>query len=253
MSIKADVALDWHNSNNSSDVSLVPWVDAMKITPGIVSQFATVDATDNGALSSYSIVFSIAQNSDTHVHVILADVIEMASSGQRRRRQEEEEQTLFQSFSLTKTRNKTSSNRYWSRMLTEYEDCSSMIDGLAVSSLNDNAAYRVSYNSAAAAAASETCLVSLLVSLAIHPTVTRVGTIEDSVELHNLHASWVVQGSVTDFKGRDFFPFSAAGLDGRSQSVSISDTGLDVNNCYFRDSDDFTDGSIFKDVSEVCT
>jgi hypothetical protein len=58
MSIPADVTLNWRNSNNSSDVSLIPWVGAMKITPGIVSQLGTVDVTDNGALGFSSIMFS---------------------------------------------------------------------------------------------------------------------------------------------------------------------------------------------------
>lgn len=243
MSIPADVALNWYNSNDSSVMSLTPWVDAMKVTPGIVSRLAAVDT------ASYSVVFSIAQNGGPRADGILADVIQMAMSEQSGR-QLSEEQTLLQSFSLTKSPKNKLSSGYWSRTLTEYEDCSSMFDKLVISSLNDNAVYQISFDSSDA---SQTCIVSLLVSLAIHPTVTRVGTIEDSVELHNLHASWVVQGSVTDLKGNDFFPFSAAGLDGRSQLVSISDTGLDVNNCYFRDSDDSNDGSIFNDVSQVCT
>ena len=31
------------------------------------------------------------------------------------------------------------------------------------------------------------------------------------------------------------FPFFDSGLDGSGQVVSVSDTGIDMDNCYFRD------------------
>ncbi len=44
------------------------------------------------------------------------------------------------------------------------------------------------------------------------------------------HVSWVVQSAQ---KARQ--PFTEAGLTGKGQVIGVSDTGLDVNNCYFYD------------------
>jgi len=50
------------------------------------------------------------------------------------------------------------------------------------------------------------------------------------VHLKNFEAQWIVQSGVDGSR-----PFYAADITGENQVVACSDTGLDKNNCYFRD------------------
>lgn len=223
-------ASDWYISNNSTELMLTPWTDLMKVTPGTLQQFVSGDASGNIA-TSCSVVFSVvpaAQN-------VLNDAIGLVK------------RSLHEAFSLTRTVNSASSD-YFSRILNEDLDCSSMLGDLTLTRLNDEWTYKLEVEQSTV---SEACLVSLVVSLSLHPSITRVGAIQESVEMHNLVANWVVQGRMTDVKGNDVLLFTEAGLDGNSQLVSISDTGLDINNCYFVSSKSQSDQiSIFEKVSK---
>ncbi|KAL7546088.1 hypothetical protein ACHAWF_009425 [Thalassiosira exigua] len=98
------------------------------------------------------------------------------------------------------------------------------------------------------------CVASIVAGLSLHRSVVHVGILSDAVELHNAGARWVVQGAVEDERieagdgddggRRRRSPFLDAGLDGSGQIVSVSDTGLDVTNCYFKD--ESGNGSIFE-------
>jgi hypothetical protein len=222
LSLPLRLALNWYTSNspNWMFLTLVPWSDVMKIAPGIISQLVPDNFGNN--TSSYSIVFSMAQNGRVLVDDVVNDVIGLIGSGQSQRRQKEENNPLHNAFSLTKTRKIASeSHQHWSRMLQDQE-CPSMLDDMKATVLDDESVYQLLLGES-----SSGCLVALVVGLSVHPVVSRVGTIAQTVELHNINAKWNVQGSATDFRGNEIFPFSAAGLDGKSQVVSISDTGLE--------------------------
>ena len=156
------------------------------------------------------------------------------------------------SFSLTRLASKIGSepDHHWSRML-EDKDCSSMLVDFVVTPFRDDSNYQIHFDSSP----SPDCIASLIVGLSVHAAVSRVGTIVESVKLHNMHASWLVQGGVSDSKGNEIFSFHSAGLKGQNQHASISDTGLDVHNCYFRDSISTAtvpnQVSIFEHVSEI--
>ena len=247
VSIPGSVALNWHTQNHgisvndNSNLALLPWTDVMKIAPNILSQVYENDATD------YSLLFSVVKNNDALAKTILSDAIEMIHTGQRQRRQQGEKHVFRDSFSLAKLADKagSESNHHWSRML-EDKDCSSMLDGFMVTPVHQDSNYQIQFESSPL----PDCVASLIVGLSVHPAVSLVGTIIESVELHNMHASWLVQGGVSGYKGNDIFPFHSAGLKGENQYASISDTGLDTDNCYFRNSISTTDSnqvSIFEE------
>jgi len=54
--------------------------------------------------------------------------------------------------------------------------------------------------------------------------------VQVQLELQNIQSAWITQSGV-----RETFPWFDAGLTGAGQVVSVSDTGLDMNNCYFLD------------------
>ena len=252
LSISPQVALNWYNASNADttmdNLALIPWTDAMKIAPGVLSQMYSDGRPLGNAISGFSVVFSIVQGGHVVLDHILTDVIGLMSGEHSERRRQQESHPLHDMFSLIKMTNKLAleSRKNWSRTL-KAQDCSHMIDNLVASPVDDESVYQFDFLSTT----SYDCIVTVIVALAVQPTISRVGVKTESIELHNIHASWAVQGGVQDNDGDKLFPFTAAGLDGKSQVVSISDTGLDVNNCYFRDelSNDSEANSIFERVS----
>jgi len=75
------------------------------------------------------------------------------------------------------------------------------------------------------------CLLSVVLGIASQPEVCSVSEIGDG-RTSNIEPKWIVQ---SDIPYRT--PFTNNGLDGNGQIVAISDTGLDVDNCYFWDSE----------------
>lgn len=84
----------------------------------------------------------------------------------------------------------------------------------------------------------EACALALTVSLAVMPEVCAVQVTPAKIP-YNDRAQWLVQS----FKEQDR-PFFDAGIRGEGQIVAVSDTGVDVNNCYFSDADAPTPNTI---------
>ncbi|CAB9525867.1 protease/ABC transporter B family protein tagA (Partial), partial [Seminavis robusta] len=85
------------------------------------------------------------------------------------------------------------------------------------------------------------CSYSLLIDLALHAEVCFIGALLH-VKPRNSVASGIIQSGDKDDK-----PFHEVGLDGRDQIVAISDSGLDVDHCYFWD----PDKSVPRDTSKT--
>lgn len=79
------------------------------------------------------------------------------------------------------------------------------------------------------AATDAVCLAGLLPALAVRPDICHL-EITPKKATANYNAQWMVQTGVVNQR-----PFYDVGLDGTGQTVAISDTGIDVNNCYFAD------------------
>ena len=73
------------------------------------------------------------------------------------------------------------------------------------------------------------CVQALLIHLASQKEVCFVGGYQP-IQTTNTVAAGVVQSGK-----QDSTPFFFEGLDGRGQVVAVSDTGVDVDNCYFWD------------------
>jgi len=75
----------------------------------------------------------------------------------------------------------------------------------------------------------EMCLNWLVALLATSQKVCHIG-VHSEMKLMNHEAQWITQSNVVD--KRSFFD---VGLDGTGQVISLSDTGLDMDSCYFND------------------
>lgn len=125
------------------------------------------------------------------------------------------------------------------------ECCSDLFDGLWFEIDEDQTTITYilsdepfSYNPSST---TEDCIISFLAALSAHPKIISLTTFT-GVQSLNVEAQWVVQSAVAEER-----PWFDAGLTGKGQVVSVSDTGLDVDNCYFWDSNN----SVQKDTSGV--
>ena len=73
------------------------------------------------------------------------------------------------------------------------------------------------------------CLAAVIVDLAMHKEVCFIHGYQP-IQLRNDVSSGIVQSG-----NRHSRPFHDIGIDGTGQVVAVSDTGLDVDNCYFYD------------------
>lgn len=75
------------------------------------------------------------------------------------------------------------------------------------------------------------CLERLVIVLATDPNICFLGVLPAISPLNAIESALVQSGN-TESK-----PFHDVGLDGRNEIVAVSDSGVDVDNCYFLDHD----------------
>jgi len=92
----------------------------------------------------------------------------------------------------------------------------------------------VTYNNSGASSTDNDCVLAMIAGISINPDICffelNLEKRPQSNGLHRPNADWMVQSYV--YQARPFFD---AGLDGTGVVAAVSDTGLDVNNCYFWD------------------
>ena len=73
------------------------------------------------------------------------------------------------------------------------------------------------------------CLLLLVTGIATQPEACWIGDMPDVSPL-NAEAQWITQSRTNNSR-----PFFDVGLDGTGQIISLADTGIDTDNCYFWD------------------
>ena len=293
----------------SSIMTIVPWIDVMKISPDVfhhilsgsasksegdsnggdstsasgtrgLRNFRRATAEDplkdmmwdnnqesaDASLEHKSVIFTLAPPSNTLVDAksVIEDLIVMAKNGQRRRRrlvargdQETDKHTserrLFRGLSIdeafsvsarpgqphaSNSGHPSSWSHIISRGLESEDDGDSCIDILQGIELEPSFLSSFEFpllDATKSTTPSPECLASIIAGVSTHPHIVNVGILSKEVQLDNEKAQWVVQGAVSNRQNERIRPFFDSGLDGSGQVVSIADTGLDVNNCYFKD------------------
>ncbi|KAL7522115.1 hypothetical protein ACHAWX_006802 [Stephanocyclus meneghinianus] len=94
-----------------------------------------------------------------------------------------------------------------------------------------NSQVTIQYNNTGNSTQDHGCILTLTLAIAAHPNVCSLD-LRREVSTQNIIAQWITQSELENER-----PFFDSGLDGTGQVVSVSDTGIDVNNCYFLDTE----------------
>lgn len=145
------------------------------------------------------------------------------------------ESNLERSQSKTKNQ-KHHRSMLWSRILdqteTDSHDCNNFKKSIRVTSTASGSFVILSVNNAenvVSSSAAPFCLLSVAASLATKTEVCSI-SIEPPKTLFNEKVQWILQSGQENKR-----PWFDHGIDGTGQVVGLSDSGLDIENCYFHD------------------
>ncbi len=88
---------------------------------------------------------------------------------------------------------------------------------------------QVVYNNTGETDTNASCALVLLLAISANPDVCSLD-VRREVEPSNRIASFMVESEI-----QNEYPFRARGIDGTGETVAVSDTGVDSDNCYFYD------------------
>lgn len=223
---------------------------------------------------------------ETIAGAIIADIKVMAEEGLRRRRRQLQglssatssvnlrggtKQTpsshlsVSDAFSATSARFDNPNRRHlldstsnvWSRAiergLESHHMCASMFDDIDIRLRHGNKGFEYILNPMNAistddesSASNTDCVISFIAALSTHPYVVTVESNGEVTSDSNTNAQWITQ---TSEEGHT--PFFDAGITGEGEIVSVSDSGVDLRSCWFKD--ERGNGNIFNGVSIAAT
>ena len=207
------------------------------------------------AMEDKYIVFSLTSPSTIEdAHGVIRSLEEMAEVGQRRRTLSDMDlyshpMSITEAFSITRDQSfgdnsiSSSSAHHWSRLLESGLEsdnkCITLFKriSLQASLIKSSYEFLLIPEDTMDSATYIACVASAVAGLSVNPMVLNIGIVPKHVQLDNDKAQWVLQGSAVNTNDSTSWrrPFFDAGLMGQGQVVSVSDTGLDLNNCYFKD------------------
>lgn len=141
--------------------------------------------------------------------------------------------------STDSTGDMTERAQLWKELLNEYQAsgvCNEVYQSRLDWSLDrardaetGNSQVTVKFNNTGNSTQDQGCILTLTLAIAAYPAVCSLD-LKREVSVQNTIAQWMTQ---SELEGK--LPFFDSGLDGTGQVVSVSDTGIDLDNCYFRD------------------
>lgn len=135
--------------------------------------------------------------------------------------------------------NMTERAQLWKELLNDYQE-SGICDEVYKSRLDwsldratdaetGNSQVTVKFNNTGNSTQDQGCIMTLTFAIASHPAVCSLD-LKREVGVQNTIPQWMAQ---SELEGK--VPFFDSGLDGTGQIVAVSDTGIDLDNCYFID------------------
>ena len=216
-------------NDDYNDFNIIPYAGGMKIRKGVMECFANGE-TDHSCERSDSIIeldvemFGDSKGLDELVQDITIRIQDNVKLENNNDENNFNRNLLEKQFDLVHRRDSTMDSRssMWRRALdSECNFSSVMVDsadnssvivfGLPIDQLGEH------------------CAIYFLIALSVEKKIQSI-SLKLPIELFNTEAQWIVQSGKKDVR-----PWFDTGLKGENQVVSVSDTGLDMNNCYFWD------------------
>jgi hypothetical protein len=127
----------------------------------------------------------------------------------------------------------------WKGLLTEYQESGVCVEvyksrlewslDRAIDAETGSSQVTVKFNNTGNSTQDQGCILTLTLAIAAYPAVCSLD-LKREVSVSNTISQWMTQ---SELEGK--VPFFDSGLDGTGQVVAVSDTGIDLDNCYFRD------------------
>jgi len=112
-------------------------------------------------------------------------------------------------------------------------ECENWSGNINFSLVNNNLSFDFSINDETSSELPE-CVLAVVMYISNRAEICSLGALRRE-HVSNLNAQWLVQNVEYEREGTNPKPFFKAGIKGQNQIVALSDTGLDMNSCYFRE------------------
>jgi len=208
-----------------SDVQITPLLPESKIREGCTEQ---IETSSNLPTAIHAILTPGVASTEEEVKSIASVVMQTFTSNHRHL-----VSTHFLREDYISTSRHEERQRFWRRQLVdglESGSCERLFEAIQVEVSDNNDAFTLNLPTASSELQLRECLHSLVAGLSIREEICSV-EMRGEMKLLNAEAQWVTQSGV-----RDSLPLFDLGLDGSGQIVTVSDTGVDDDNCYFWDS-----------------
>ena len=233
------------------DFAVIPFTSSMKMRLGVLEEMhhlmdsqTELDIKLAAQVAPWAVLDDDGETLQDTAENILKDIQDMSNNGNGRNLKIGGRRKLSERFEVLAARTQDSDNRahLWNRGLNDgleaNHQCSTLFDSLYFDLDEDDLVITYVFDQGEV---SIECATSFLASLAVQKDVVSI-SLSTSVQTMNVEAQWITQSAKVDER-----PWFDAGLTGKGQVVSVSDTGLDVDNCYFWDAT----GEVDKDTKKV--
>lgn len=226
MSCFSLLSTDSKISGLSDSFESVPILPEMKILPGTLDAIADPDVV----FGRIETMICAGTKNEASVLREIADFVKGSRDVARKLR--------VNDFLASREQIVVRSNHPWHRALQNEAvvdvDCKAMMANASVDSFGDTIMFSVPTLTYEEQDEWRSCLQVLVMDLSLLEDVCFVGVYEEPQILNDL-ASGIIQSGSVGTK-----PFYDVGLDGKGQVVALSDSGIDLDNCYFYDSQETT-------------
>eukprot|EP00814_Leptocylindrus_danicus_P000390 CAMPEP_0116003412 /NCGR_PEP_ID=MMETSP0321-20121206/41_1 /TAXON_ID=163516 /ORGANISM="Leptocylindrus danicus var. danicus, Strain B650" /LENGTH=1052 /DNA_ID=CAMNT_0003471617 /DNA_START=103 /DNA_END=3258 /DNA_ORIENTATION=- len=232
---------------DDNDFAVIPFTSSMKMRLGVLEEMhylmdsqKELDVKLAVQVAPWTVLDDDSETLNDTAENILNDIKDMLNVRQNRNLEAGGQRKLSERFEVLAVRTQNADNRaqIWHRGLSDDNKCSNLFDSLSFELDEDDLVVTYIFDQEEV---SIDCATSFLASLAVQKDVVSI-SLSTSVETMNVEAQWITQSGKEDER-----PWFDAGLTGKGQVVSVSDTGLDVDNCYFWDATGEVDKDTKKD------
>lgn len=227
-------------TNSNDEFTVIPYTSSMKMEKGMLDEVKKRILKSNSFGNNRSLIELIVTLSPgvvsnnnilkqllTNLHGLVSSMTAKINDkgGSKRNLRERRDYTSLVSFmssSIEQTYRNTT------RKLSNNGYCDDILSTIEEKLLSSGERFTVKIKASESSEKSELCTMFIIAAISYDPHVLYISLIPQFT-VFNDAANNIIQGASDK-------PFYNGGLDGKGQVIAVSDTGLDLENCYFHDS-----------------